>query len=114
MPANESLPARAAWIETCRGAPNDPRRFGNAAEQSLPARAAWIETRFQLATSLRCLSLPARAAWIETYQKHHRTMIEKRRCPRGQRGLKPTAPAPGDTSSGSLPARAAWIETRSG
>ncbi len=89
------------------------RGAGSSADvQSLPSRAAWIETLRLLRRSAPPLSLPSRAAWIETTAISIRSRACPRcRCPHGQRGLKPFGQVATYSGIASLPSRAAWIET---
>jgi len=80
---------------------------------SLPAWAAWIETCGPLRRSGGIWSLPAWAAWIETIERRPGSDPEWRRCPRGQRGLKQERHGNPAGVPLSLPAWAAWIETKS-
>ena len=87
-------------------------RGGVPSSRSLPARGAWIETCRATAWPNPSASLPARGAWIETPEPRG-SVRRASRSPRGERGLKLCLCVVPLVEPLSLPARGAWIETSS-
>ena len=55
---------------------------------SLPSRGAWIEIMCGREIPYYITSLPSRGAWIEIRESVREIRSQKRRSPRGERGLK--------------------------
>ena len=63
--ANESRPARGAWVEIRRG-----DEMHTVSDLSRPARGAWVEIQYAERMSIERWSRPARGAWVEIIHAH--------------------------------------------